>query len=379
MALLISGVMQQDNMFRFHLIGGRVLRTGWMSCRLDDGVDPTSILSWLKRPVLITFLDNLLEGLRLRKRSFVRGRKRQWVSSIASLMIAGLTPIGCYAYTAAGDRNFPANLLLPQIAPSDAIWINFQTQPIANGSEGQIQVTTPFTGTYSKTITEQFGIQLEDGITRQGRVWGAPNFDLLLQYEAINDQPHEFILSVQVDHEFGGSGSGLRVGSLPQSATQPGITFGKGLGDLPIGYWRPLAITGVAQFQIAQGEPPPGQMARPNKFSAGFSVQYSIPYLLSKVENIEMPQFFRHVTPMVELLYTTPVGSAHNHDVTVQVAPGFSYSQGRGWELGVEALIPATKATATGLGVFGQVVIQLDYLMPRTFLGRPIFPLRELQ
>ena len=33
------------------------------------------------------------------------------------------------AYTAAGDRNFPATLILPQVAPSDAVWVSFSTQP----------------------------------------------------------------------------------------------------------------------------------------------------------------------------------------------------------------------------------------------------------
>jgi hypothetical protein len=60
------------------------------------------------------------------------------------------------------------------------------------------------------------------------------------------------------------------------------------------------------------------------------------------------------------------------------VAPGFSYSRGRGWELGIEALIPTTRASGRGLGVIAQLVIQLDYLLPETVLGRPIFPPTEL-
>jgi hypothetical protein len=284
-----------------------------------------------------------------------------------ALVITCLTPIAGNAYTAAGDRNFVANLLLPQIAPSDAFWGNFSTQP----KPGQFQGT--FGGTYSQTITERLGIQLEEGIQRQGNLWVAQPFDLLLRYEAINNQPHELVLSFQVDHLFGGTGTS-RTNPSFQSATQLGVTFGKGLGDLPVGYWRPLAITGWAGYQIAQGTPVTGAAPRPNTLNTGFSIQYSIPYLVSKVANVNLPPFLRGITPITEVLYSTPTGSRHAHDTTLQIAPGISYSQGRGWELGIEAVIPATRAAGTGIGVFAQLVVQFDYLLPDSIIGRPIFP-----
>ena len=60
------------------------------------------------------------------------------------------------------------------------------------------------------------------------------------------------------------------------------------------------------------------------------------------------------------------------------VAPGVSYSQGSGWEVGIEALIPATRTTGRGVGVIAQLVLQLDYLLPDSVLGRPIFPCTEV-
>ena len=57
----------------------------------------------------------------------------------------------------------------------------------------------------------------------------------------------------------------------------------------------------------------------------------------------------------------------------ILIAPGISYSQGSGWELGIEAMIPITRATGSGIGVIAQLLIQLDYLLPETFVGRPIF------
>ena len=207
---------------------------------------------------------------------------------------------------------------------------------------------------------------------RASSVTGAQNFRASLQYETILDPEHEFLLSVQVSHEFGGTGDPA-VGSSKQGATAPGLTFGKGLGDLPIGYWRPLAITGFAGYEIGEG-------ARTNVFQAGISIQYSIPYLVSKVANVDIPAFLLRMTPLTEVLFTTPVSrvSGQGTNTTLMVAPGISYSRGRGWELGIEAIIPTTRATGTGIGVIAQLLIQLDYLLPESLLGRPIFVPTEL-
>ena len=285
--------------------------------------------------------------------------RRFSISRVLTLAIAGLTPTAGNAYTAAGDRNFPATLILPQVAPSDALWGNIRTLPMANGHQ------TKFTGTYSKLITEQLGIQFQGGITRKASVNSAQKFNVLLQDEVLVDQPHEFLFSVEVGHGFGAQ-------TFPPSpSTTPAVTFAKGLGDLPIGYWRPLAITGFAGYQVAQG-------ARTNVLQTGFSVQYSIPYLVSKVANVDLPPFLRGMTPITEVLFTTPVGQVYGQgtNTTLLVAPGISYTRGRGWELAIEAMIPTTKATGSGIGVIAQLVMQLDYLLPDS-IGRPIFPLSE--
>jgi hypothetical protein len=297
------------------------------------------------------------------------------ISNIVTLAMIGLTPTAVNAYTAAGDRNFPAQLVLPQIGPTDALWIPISTMPMEALKTTDPTRNNSFEGTYSKLITEELGIQLGDGLVHQNRlhaskVTGAENFTAVLQYETILDPPHEFLLSVQVAHEFGGTGDQI-VGSEKSGATTPGVTFGKGLGDLPIGYWRPLAITGFAGYEIGEG-------ARTNVFQAGFSVQYSIPYLVSKVANVDLPAFLRGMTPITEVSFTTPVVSGQGANTTLVVAPGFIYSRGRGWELGIEAMIPTTRTTGTGIGVIAQLLIQLDYLLSDSVVGRPIFRPIEL-
>jgi len=54
------------------------------------------------------------------------------------------------------------------------------------------------------------------------------------------------------------------------------------------------------------------------------------------------------------------------------IAPGVSYA-GEGWEFAVEALVPATSATGSGVGVTAQLHLALDFLFADTPLGRPIF------
>ena len=291
---------------------------------------------------------------------------------VLALAIGGLAPTAAYAYTAAGDRNFPATLILPQVAPTDAAWVRFGTQPSDGVATGDVTRQNNFTGFYSKMITDRLGIQFEDGLTQINRlrtpsVTGAQNFNVLLQYETILDPTHEFVLSVEVGHEFGGTGD-QSVGSPKPSATQPALTFAKGLGDLPISYWRPLAITGFTGYQIAERPP------RPNMVNAGFSVQYSIPYLLSKVAIVDLPSFLLGMTPMTEVVFNAPAGRSHGQHTMILVAPGISYSEGKGWELAIEAMIPTTKATGSGVGVIAQLVLQLDYLLPNSVVGRPIFP-----
>jgi hypothetical protein len=283
----------------------------------------------------------------------------------ALLVIADLAPEAARAYTAAGDRIFVGTLILPQIAPTDAFWSTLSTQPMPQGE------STLLTGTWSKTITERFGINVADGVNWQGPSSGAPNLVVELQYEAVLNQQH---VSFGLDQEVGGTGS-PRVGSSQQSATQPGVTFGKGFGELPIGYLRPLAVTGFAGFQFAEGNGPTRPAGRPDLVNVGFSVQYSIPYLVSKVADPGLPPVLRDMTPIVEVFLSTPAGSRYGQSTTLVVAPGVSFSRGTGWEFAAEALIPATGATATGTGVIAQLVVQLDYLLPSSLLGRPLFPL----
>jgi hypothetical protein len=75
---------------------------------------------------------------------------------------------------------------------------------------------------------------------------------------------------------------------------------------------------------------------------------------------------------MTEVLFTSPVGRSYGTRTTALIAPGISYNGG-GWELAVEALVPATRATGNVVGVTAQLHIALDFFAPDSVFGHPIF------
>lgn len=289
-------------------------------------------------------------------------------------MVLGLTlALGCavpaLAYDASGDRLFPATVLLPQVAPGDEAYFNAATLPQSGGATRQSNLTA----TYMKTITDNLGVEIEETWTAiapsgGGTNYGWQNLDGELKYLALNNADHEFLLAFGLDRETGGTGAG-RVGASNSGATTPRAYFAKGLGDLDIGCLRPLAIEGYTGVQFADAAP------RPDQTQGGFALEYSIPYLQSKVHSFDLPDWVRDLTPIAEFTFTTPAGRSYGERATALIGPGVSYA-GAGWELAVEALVPATRATGSGVGVTAQLHFALDYLLADSMFGKPLFPTR---
>jgi len=297
-----------------------------------------------------------------------RARRSAAGTIAAAAFILGLCA-AARAYTAAGDRLFPATLVLPQIGPGDEFYVSAMTLPLSGRKPGAASRISNFTATYAKTITDRLGIVIDETWTRLDRVGagsfnGWQNTDTAIKYLAIVDQPHEFLFTVGLGREFGGIGAS-RVVARASGVTTPTVFFGKGLGDLDIGLLRPLAITGDAGYQIADTRP------RPNLATTGFVVEYSIPYLQSKVQSLDLPELVRGLTPMTEVWFTVPSGQSFGARTTALIAPGVSYA-GEGWELAIEGLVPASRATGKGIGVTAQFHLSLDFVAPET-VGRPLF------
>lgn len=266
-------------------------------------------------------------------------------------------------------------------------------QPLASAAwrarSGDSRATALGVG-FEKRITADLGVDLEGAYKRlerapQGNAYGFDNIEASLKYQLSLDDPHEFLFSLGVTREFGGSGA-ANVGAEAVSATTPAIYFGKGSGDLPDGlkYLRPLAITGVLGYRIAdersrstvridqQGGAPMLDVDRtPDQIVAGLAVEYSLGYLQGNVAYLGLPSIIGRLTPLVEVKLATPVGTSFGTPTTATIAPGLIYSQ-RGIDFALEALIPATRQSGTHVGFIASLNIPFDALLP-VAASKPLF------
>ena len=107
------------------------------------------------------------------------------------------------------------------------------------------------------------------------------------------------------------------LGNADSSSTTPLIYFGKGFGDLPVGWLRPLALTGELGYTVADkklkidpADGTPINNGRDNGWTGGLSLQYSIRYLSSQVKDYGLPAFVNRLTPLVEVAWTSPCQQA---------------------------------------------------------------------
>jgi hypothetical protein len=199
---------------------------------------------------------------------------------------------------------------------------------------------------------------------RRTNGWG--NLQLSLKYNAYVNEPHEFIASVGLHTEIGGTGS-RRIGRESRSTFEPLFFFGKGFGDLPesLTALKPFAVTGLV------GQTFPTAHGAANTLDWGFSLQYQLPYLQSHVKDVGLPKPLRDMIPLVEFPFSTGENRGERGRTTGSINPGLLWET-KWAQFGVEAIIPVNKASGTHVGVVFQIWIFLDDLDPKHF-GHPIF------
>src|SRR5271169_293655 len=94
------------------------------------------------------------------------GRRRAGTLVLAVSVLAS-SPHLASAYEAAGDRVFPALILLPQVAPADQIYLTPTTQPMSEGRSTDVALN------FAKTLTERLGVRFEEDYTWLGRNFGS--------------------------------------------------------------------------------------------------------------------------------------------------------------------------------------------------------------
>jgi hypothetical protein len=317
---------------------------------------------------------------------------RLWRAGLPGLAIM-LVPFNQgIAHEIVGNRFFPATLGIDDPGVNDELSLptvdNFKT-----GDDPPVR-QRDVSAEFSKRITEDFAISFGTTYTFLGPIDptaaganGFQNLDTTFKYRVYRNPEHEFVMSVGVSIEWGGTGA-ENVGAEPFHRYVPNIYFGKGLGDLPdtLSWIRPVAITGQVGYSIPARnfttifgvDPDTGNQTidtefHPRVLNWGATIQYSMPYLKSAVVDLGLPEFINHLIPLVEATLQTPVANTITSGTltTGTINPGV-IRVGSTFQIAVEALIPINRQSGSNIGVIAQLHLYLDDIDPRG-IGKPIF------
>jgi hypothetical protein len=318
---------------------------------------------------------------------------RLWHAGLLGIAIAHVPLTQTAAHEIVGNRFFPATLGIDDPGVNDELSIptvaNFNTDDDPSFRQRDIS------GEFSKRITEAFAISFGStfsslkapgGPTGMGAS-GFQNFDTTFKYRVFKDPVHEFVMSVGLSIEWGGTGA-KSVGADPFNTYTPTVYLGKGFGDLPdtLSWIRPVAITGQVGYAIPErrstttfgidadtGDLTMDTEFHPRVLNWGGTIQYSMPYLKSAVVDLGLPEFVNHLIPIVEATLRTPVSNTITSGTltTGTINPGILWV-GNTFQIGVEALIPINRQSGTNVGVIAQLHLYLDDIDPHG-IGRPIF------
>jgi hypothetical protein len=325
-----------------------------------------------------------------RPRAPRRARIRVSTVPIAAALLA-LHATPARAHVVAGDRVFPVTLTFDDPGVGDEMSLpafTYQRGPSNGGTGPTHEVDLGFE--YDKTITSNTALILNYGYdilqTNGSKTeTGFENLYVTGKWQAYTNAAHEFVASLGVIREFGGTGT-IHTGADALGSTAPTGYFGKGLGDLPIGMLRPLAITGELSYTVADKalksyqvtDPTSGMISTQfnngssNGWAGAFSIQYSLPYLQAQVKNVGLSGIAANLIPVVEFDWSSPASSPSTQSTAWTAAPGVIYLAGWG-EIGLEALVPLNKEAGTNVGAVGLVHFFFDDLFPNT-IGKPLFP-----
>jgi len=314
-------------------------------------------------------------------------------AGLSGLAIA-LVPLGeSVAHEIVGNRFFPATLGIDDPGVNDEL--AFPTVSGFKTGDDPSFRQRDFSAEFSKRITEAFAVSIGSTYSHLGAPGGPAgmgangfqNLETSFKYRLFKNPAHEFVMSVALSVEWGGTGA-RSVGADPFNTYTPTFYFGKGLGDLPdtMSWIRPVAITGQVGYAIPgrnatttfgidpdSGDPAADTEFHPRVLNWGGTIQYSMPYLKSAVVDLGLPDFINHLVPLVEANLRTPVGNTLTSGTmtTGTINPGIIWV-GTSFQVGIEALIPINRQSGTNVGVIAQLHFYLDDIDPNG-IGKPIF------
>jgi hypothetical protein len=295
-----------------------------------------------------------------------------------ALLFMALSASDAFAHCFVGARFFPATLATDDPCVADELslpTVSFsKTGDVPPASEWDVSAEL------SKRITEDFGISIGDTWT-QLRQPGSPtlqgfaDLETTLQYQLLKNGDHELAMLLGLIVDWGGTGATNSGIGTPYSLLTPTFYFGKGFGDLPeqAGWLRAFAVTGQVGYQIPTTSFDIMQSAFiPQVLVYGGSIQYSMPYLKSEIQDFQLPDFINHLIPIVEAQLQTPVANNFGNSfvTTGTINPGVIWV-GSYFQVGLEAQIPVNRASGSSVGFLGQLHFYLDDMFPTT-IGQPL-------
>ncbi|CAE6959497.1 hypothetical protein IQ290_39520 [Burkholderia sp. R-70199] len=279
---------------------------------------------------------------------------------VAVAMVSLASSSTAFAHAVAGDRVFPSTMAVDDPGVGDEANLEYGHQRVP-GDNGDQSINS-FDFEYDKLITSRLAVSVGGTYVMQNNPTsrGFDNFGVGLKYLLYANDAHEFMTSVGVNAELGGTGSRAIASNF--STISPTVYAGKGMGDLPdsLAYLRPIAITGEAGPALTTGA------GQPNAFNYGFTFQYSLPYLQQHVHDLGLPQPLSNLIPLVEIPLSRSQGQT-----TGTVNPGFIWINRYG-QFGVEAQVPINRASGSHVGILVQAHIFFDDVAPTT-IGKPLF------
>jgi len=318
---------------------------------------------------------------------------RLWRAGLSGFAIALVPLTESGAHEIVGNRFFPATLGIDDPGVNDELSLPtvavFKTGADPSFKQRDISVE------FSKRITEAFAVSFGATHTHLSAPGGPigmgangfQNLETTFKYRVFKNPEHEFVMSVGLSVEWGGTGS-ANIGAESFNVYTPTLYFGKGWGDLPdtLSWLRPVAITGQVGYAIPGKsatttfgiDPDTGDQTIDTEFNPrvlnwGATIQYSMPYLRSAVVDLSLPDFINHLVPLVEANLQTPVANTLTSGTTTTgtINPGVLWV-GNKFQFGVEALIPINRQSGSNIGVIAQLHYYLDDIDPRG-IGKPIF------
>ena len=299
----------------------------------------------------------------------------------AMAMAPVFTVLGLYAAAAhcfVGPRFLPATLATDDPCVADEMSL----PTVAWSRTGDVPPATEWdvSGELSKRITTDFGISIAETWTRIRQpggptMAGFDNLETAAQYQLLKDSTHELAMLIGLTVDWGGTGAVTSGIATPYSVLTPTYSFGKGFGDLPeaAGWLRAFAVTGQIGYQIpTRSYDLAANAFIPQVLAWGGSIQYSMPYLKSEVQDLQLPDLINHLIPIVEAQLSTPVANNFGHSfvTTGTINPGVIWV-GTYFQIGFEAPIPVNAQSGHGIGFLGQLHLYLDDIFPNS-IGRPL-------